>query len=53
MPGVHINLDGEWVTLTTAEGLPSDKLASSNVLVDYLETLWVAASEGGIVQIVP
>lgn len=51
--GLHINLDGEWVKLTTADGLPSNELAGRNILIDYLETLWVAASEGGIVQIVP
>lgn len=51
--GLHINLDGQWVTLTTADGLPSNRLAGDNILIDYQESLWVAASEGGIVQISP
>ncbi len=51
--GLHILLDGAPLILTTAEGLPTNNLTGQNILVDYLETLWIAASEGGILQIAP
>lgn len=51
--GLHLLLEGEWMTLTTADGLPANELDGENILIDYQETLWIAAGEGGLLQIAP
>ncbi|MEZ4641808.1 MAG: hypothetical protein R3E31_03535 [Chloroflexota bacterium] len=51
--GVLAYENGEWINLTTADGLPSNLISGNGVLVDYLGTLWVAAGEGGLMRFVP
>lgn len=43
----------DWTSLTTADGLPSNAFSGQNILVDYLGTVWFAASEGGLARMVP
>lgn len=51
--GVLAYENGEWINLTTADGLPSNLITGNGVLVDYLGTLWVGAGEGGLLHFVP
>lgn len=51
--GLHVQADGAWLTLTVADGLPSNRLANQGVLIDYLGSFWIAGREGGLLHIAP
>jgi ligand-binding sensor domain-containing protein len=52
--GVVSNLQGDWETVTVADGLPSNSFSGQqSIAIDYLGSMWFAASEGGILRWVP
>ncbi len=51
--GLFFEDGGNWLNLTTADGLPTNSYPGSNFLEDYLGTFWVAGGQGGVVRFIP
>ena len=52
--GVVAFENGEWIPITTEDGLPSNHFqGKQSILIDSMGTVWLAPSDGGLTRFVP